>query len=57
MLLCALISKPCKIRFCGCSTVFLFALENGKQTAELERALRVANTLGLDLSLSPREAR
>ncbi len=43
--------------FCGCSTVFLSALENGKQTAELERALRVANTLGLDISLDPREAR
>lgn len=35
--------------FCGCSTVFLSALENGKETAELGRALRVANMLGLNL--------
>lgn len=43
--------------FCGCSTVFLSALEHGKQTAELERVLRIANTLGLNVSLEPREAR
>lgn len=43
--------------FCGCSTVFLSALEHGKQTVELERALRIANTLGLNVSLEPREAR
>ena len=35
--------------YCGCSTVFLSRLENGKETAELGIALRVANTLGIDL--------
>lgn len=35
--------------FCGCSTVFLSALENGKETAELGRALRVAGMLGLNI--------
>lgn len=35
--------------FCGCSTPYLSALENGKETAELGKALRIANTLGIDL--------
>ena len=35
--------------YCGCSTVYLSRLENGKETAELGIALRVANTLGIDL--------
>ena len=35
--------------YCGCSTVFLSRLENGKETAELGIALRAANTLGIDL--------
>lgn len=34
---------------CNCSTVFLSALENGKETAEVGRALRILNTLGLNL--------
>ncbi len=34
---------------CNCSTPFISALENGKQTAELERALRVANTLAINI--------
>jgi transcriptional regulator with XRE-family HTH domain len=35
--------------YCGCSTVYLSRLENGKETAELGIALRAANTLGIDL--------
>ena len=35
--------------FSGCSTAFLSALENGKETAEIGRALRVFNVLALDL--------
>ena len=35
--------------YCGCSTVYLSRLENGKETAELGTAIRVLNTLGLDL--------
>lgn len=41
--------------FSGCSTPFLSALENGKPTAELERSLRVACTLGLDIFVESRE--
>lgn len=40
--------------FCGCSTPYLSALENGKETAELGRALRIVNTLGLDLHVMRR---
>lgn len=39
----------------GCSAVFLSALENGKQAAELGRALRVFNVLALDLEATKRE--
>ena len=35
--------------YCGCSTVYLSCLENGKETAELGIAIRVASTLGIDL--------
>jgi len=35
--------------FCGCSTPYLSALENGKETAELGKALRIVNTLGIDI--------
>jgi HTH-type transcriptional regulator/antitoxin HipB len=35
--------------YCRCSTVYLSALENSKETAELGRALRIANTLGIGL--------
>ena len=35
--------------YCGCSTVYLSRLENGKETAELGIAIRAANTLGIDL--------
>lgn len=33
----------------GCSAAYLSALENGKATAELGRALRVASMLGIDI--------
>lgn len=40
--------------FSGLSISFLSDLENGKSTAELGKALLVANLLGMDLSLTPR---
>ena len=41
--------------YCGCSTVYLSRLENGKETAEIGIAIRVLNTLGLDLVVLTRE--
>lgn len=41
--------------FSGCSAAFLSALENGKETAELGRALRVLNVLALDLEAARRD--
>jgi y4mF family transcriptional regulator len=38
----------------GFSVSFISDLENGKRTAELEKAIRLANLLGLDCSLTPR---
>ena len=35
--------------FSGVGITFLSQLENGKPTAELEKALRVVQTLGIDL--------
>lgn len=35
--------------YCGCSAVYLSNLENGKETAEIGKALFVAGRLGLDL--------
>lgn len=35
--------------FCGCSAVYLSNLENGKETAEIGKALFVASRLGLNL--------
>ncbi len=35
--------------YCGCSAVYLSNLENGKDTAEIGKALFVASRLGLDL--------
>lgn len=35
--------------YCGCSTVYLSNLENGKETAEIGKALFVASRLGLDI--------
>ena len=41
--------------FTGLSVSFISDLENGKSTIELERSLMLANTLGLDCFLQPRE--
>ena len=38
----------------GLSVSFISDLENGKSTIELDRAIRLANLLGLDCSLTPR---
>ena len=35
--------------YCGCSTVYLSNLENGKETAEIGKALFVASRLGVDV--------
>ena len=41
--------------FSGFSVSFISDLENGKSTAELGRALRLASLLGLDCALTPRD--
>lgn len=41
--------------FTGCSTSFLSDLENGKATAELGKALMIANLLGLSIEMNERE--
>ena len=38
----------------GFSVSFISDLENGKSTAELGKAIHLANLLGLDCSLTPR---
>ena len=40
--------------FTGLSISFLSDLENGKKTIELDKALIVANILGLDVELNER---
>ncbi len=40
--------------FSGFSITFISDLENGKSTAELGKAIYLANLLGLDCSLTPR---
>jgi transcriptional regulator with XRE-family HTH domain len=40
--------------FTGFSVSFISDLENGKVTAELEKAIYIANTLGLDIELNER---
>ena len=40
--------------FSGLSVTFISDLENGKPTAELEKAIRLANLLGLDCNLTVR---
>ncbi|MBR4906522.1 MAG: helix-turn-helix domain-containing protein, partial [Clostridia bacterium] len=40
--------------FTGMSVSFLSDLENGKPTIELEKAIRIANQLGLDCSVTER---
>ena len=42
--------------FSGLSVTFISDLENGKPTAELEKAIRLANLLGLDCNLTVRGA-
>ena len=42
-------------RFSGLSVSFISDLENGKKTAELEKTILLANLLGLDCVLIPRE--
>ena len=39
---------------CGCGTRFISELENGKPTIEFGRAIRVLNTLSLDVDVSAR---
>lgn len=39
---------------CRCGTRFISDLENGKQTVEMGLAIRVLNTVGLDLHLVER---
>ena len=41
--------------FSGLSVSFISDLENGKKTIELEKAINLANLLGLDLILNGRE--
>ena len=41
--------------FSGLSVSFISDLENGKKTIELEKAINLANLLGLDLILKGRE--
>ena len=40
--------------FSGCGLTFISALERGKESSELEKVLRVVNTLGVDLLFEPR---
>ena len=40
--------------FTGISVSFLSDLENGKKTIELDKALKIANLLGLDVELNAR---
>ena len=42
---------------CGCSIMYLSNLERGKATAELGIALRIVNTLGLDIEIVERGSR
>ena len=39
---------------CGCGVRFISDFENGKPTVEMGRAIRVLNTLSLDVDVSPR---
>lgn len=40
--------------FCGLSVSFISDLENGKETAELGKAILLANLLGIDVMLNER---
>lgn len=39
---------------CDVGTMFVSQLENGKPTAQLDKAIRVANMVGLDIALQER---
>ncbi|MBB3171914.1 type II toxin-antitoxin system Y4mF family antitoxin [Parvibacter caecicola] len=39
---------------CGVGVMFVSQLENGKETTQLEKALRVANMVGLTIDLKER---
>lgn len=39
---------------CDVGTMFVSQLENGKPTAQLDKAIRVANMVGLDIVLNER---
>ena len=39
---------------CACGPRFISELENGKATIELGKAMRVINTLSMDMSIDPR---
>ncbi len=39
---------------CGVGVMFVSQLENGKETTQLEKALRVANMVGLTINLEER---
>ena len=39
---------------CGVSHVFLSALENGKETVQLNKVLKVTACLGIEITASPR---
>jgi transcriptional regulator with XRE-family HTH domain len=41
--------------YSGCGVMFISNLERGKPTAEIEKAITVLNTLGLDLIVKDRE--
>lgn len=43
--------------FSGFSVSFISDLENGKSSAELGKAIYLANLLGLDCTLTPRDER
>lgn len=43
--------------FSGFSVSFISDLENGKSTAELGKAIYLANLLGLDFTLTPRDGK
>ncbi len=40
--------------YCGCSAVYLSNLENGKESAEIGKAMFVLGRLGLDLFVKKR---
>ena len=41
--------------FTGLSVTFIYDLERGKPTAEIEKAIKLINILGLDLVITKRE--